>query len=118
MASLCLGHLITMRSRAWDDEPLIAHELRHTEQLISNFYIGFVAKWLFSGKFRLWTEVDAYRVQLSHYPSGPDHDAYLDHFARVLSERYHGRGIYRIFPIDVTCERAKALLMLSSGSPF
>jgi len=116
-SALNLIHITFVKRAAWNDEPLIRHELRHAEQAISRFYFGFLIRWMFSQRFRLWAEVDAYRVQLSMVPSGGVRDAVKDRLAASLSEHYHSNGIYWIFPIRVTKERASALFSMSIGSP-
>jgi hypothetical protein len=106
-----------VKRRAWDDEPLLRHELRHVEQVISGLYVGFLIRWMFSHGFRLWVEVDAHRVQLSMIPFGEWREASRDRLAESISEHHRSNGVYRIFPIRITKERASALLSMSSGSP-
>lgn len=116
-AVLNLIHVTFVKRGAWNDEPLMMHELRHVEQVISRFYLGFLLRWMFSERFRLWAEIDAHRVQLSSIPPGSDRDAIKDRLAQSLSEQYHSNGIYWIFPIRVTKERASVLFSMSIGSP-
>lgn len=118
MASLCLGHLIFVKPRAWNAEPLIRHELQHVDQMVGNLYVGYLVRWLLSERFRLWSEVEAYRTQLSLITSGAARDEMRDRLATSLAEKYHGVGIYRIFPIRITFDRARTLLMMCGGSPI
>ena len=76
-------------------EGLLAHELVHAEQFYRTCGWNSV-RYLFSKKWKLKYEVEAYREQLKYVPND------LDKLAEIISTRYG---------IDITKEEALALLL-------
>ena len=58
--------LILIRPEHAEDSRLIAHELTHQSQMRKSNALVFWVKYLCSRKFRLASEVEAYKVQILH----------------------------------------------------
>lgn len=89
-----LGPIIQIRPSKKDDKDLLVHEKVHQQQWRRNPVL-FYFRYLFSKKWRLRYELEAYREQLKLSPQD------LDEFAYLLSTKYN---------LDITKQRAKDLL--------
>lgn len=70
-----------------DDQGLLEHELEHFRQFLVT---GTMMKLLYlvNKKFRLWSEVMAYRRQLKFPPAAEDSPRYRAKYAGFISNRY------------------------------
>jgi len=76
------GPVIRILKKYKNDKGLYQHELMHVKQWFMTLGLhSFLYK--FSEKYRLWSEVSAYKVQLKHSRSG-----LATHFARMIAGRY------------------------------
>lgn len=74
--------LVVVHPRVRRDAGLLAHEAVHCRQMRA---VGMVRFWWWyftNPAFRLWAEVEAYRVSLRHQPNA------LRHFAGALAHGY------------------------------
>ena len=88
--------LILMRPGRMGDEALLAHEMTHCRQMRR---VGTVVWWwryVTDRKFRLTSELEAYRVQIAMAPWA------LDAICTLLATRYF---------LGITPQQAKALLL-------
>jgi hypothetical protein len=74
--------LVIIHPRARKDPGLLAHEAVHCRQMREVGMLRFWWKYFTCPAFRLWAEVEAYRVSLAHRPNG------LRPFARALAHGY------------------------------
>jgi hypothetical protein len=74
--------LVVVHPRGRRDVGLLAHEAVHCRQMREVGMLRFWWRYFTCPAFRLWAEVEAYRVSLRHQPSG------LRHFARALARGY------------------------------
>ncbi|MBA2964876.1 MULTISPECIES: hypothetical protein [Ramlibacter] len=79
--------LVVVHPRGRRDAGLLAHEAVHCRQMREVGLLRFWWHYFTCPAFRLWAEVEAYRVSLRHQPRG------LRHFARALAHGY-------LLPID------------------
>lgn len=100
-AARAIGQVILVRPTHRGDAGLVAHEVEHVKQwaivsLLACSAIGLIDMSLWPAgigafsvlyalvpEFRLWAEVEAYKVQSSHYA-----DDRLPKFAKFIAERY------------------------------
>jgi hypothetical protein len=87
--------LVVVHPRVRWDAGLLAHEAVHCRQMREVGLLRFWWWYFTCPAFRLWAEVEAYRVSLQHQPGG------VRHFARALSGGYL---------LDVTSAEAERLL--------
>jgi len=87
------GPFVFIRPEHRGDTGLLSHELTHVKQWYKNPAFGLFYR--FSKKFRLNSEVQAYREQLKHSPNS------VDLFAQYISEKYD---------LDISVDEAKRLL--------
>lgn len=92
---------IFIRPKYREDRGLLEHELQHVRQLFKNLFLPFLLLYKFNAKFRLRMELDAYRVQLAHAPSGGDMEALRNLFAGWIATNYR---------LDITHSEAVRLL--------
>jgi hypothetical protein len=74
--------LVLVHPRVRWDRGLLAHEAVHARQMREVGLLRFWWWYFTCPAFRLWAEVEAYRVSLQHQPGG------LRHFARALARGY------------------------------
>lgn len=74
--------LVVVHPRVRRDAGLLAHEAVHCRQMKEVGVLRFWWLYFTCPAFRLWAEVEAYRVSLRHQPTG------LRHFARALAGGY------------------------------
>ena len=74
--------LVLTHPRARKDAGLLAHEAVHCRQMREVGMLRFWWLYFSCRPFRLWAEVEAYRVSLAHRPNG------LRSFARSLAHGY------------------------------
>ena len=74
--------LVVVHPRVRRDAGLLAHEAVHCRQMREVGLLRFWWWYFTNPAFRLWAEVEAYRVSLRHQPAG------LRHFARAISRGY------------------------------
>ena len=86
--------LIFIKPEYKNDFGLLHHEMTHVKQFYKNPLHSFLYK--FSKKYRLKSEVEAYKEQLNYY----DVDR-SQLFAQFISEKYN---------LDITVEQAQQLL--------
>jgi hypothetical protein len=91
-----IGFLTLIRPRCRNDGPLHAHEKVHQDQFSKNPFMDIL--YVFSKKYRLKYEVEAYKVELSLMD---DKEAGLNLFAGYLANNYG---------LNITIEEAKNLL--------
>jgi hypothetical protein len=77
-----LPWLVLIHPRGRGDPGLLAHEAVHCRQMREVGVLRFWWHYLTCPAFRLWSEVEAYRVSLRHRPSA------LRQFARNLAHGY------------------------------
>lgn len=87
--------LVLLHPRVRHDRGLLAHEAVHCRQMREVGLLRFWWLYFTCRAFRLWAEVEAYRVSLRHQPGG------IRHFARALSRGYL---------LGITPEQAEHLL--------
>jgi len=61
------GPVIRLRQKYMDDAGILAHELVHVRQWYRTLFVHPLL-YLFSKRYRLAAEAEAYREQLRHYP--------------------------------------------------
>jgi hypothetical protein len=93
-AGTTYGPFIFIKPEYKDDVGLLAHEKLHVKHFLLSLGLSAIL-YRFSKRYRLWSEVQCYRVQLRYSPN----DAEL--FASFIAERYD---------LDIT--KAEALEML------
>ena len=78
---------IRIRPRYKDDKGLLAHEMEHVKQFwrTCGFHGLF---YLLSKKYKLNTEVEAYKEQLKHEPASLDPERYRDMYAGFIADDY------------------------------
>jgi hypothetical protein len=74
--------LVLVHPRVRRDAGLLAHEGVHAQQMREVGLLRFWWWYFTCPAFRLWAEVEAYRVSLRHQPAG------LRHFARAIARGY------------------------------
>ncbi|HYD76777.1 hypothetical protein [Ramlibacter sp.] len=74
--------LVLLHPRVRGDAGLLAHEAVHCRQMREVGLLRFWWLYFSCRAFRLWAEVEAYRVSLRYQPGG------IRHFARALSRGY------------------------------
>ena len=74
--------LVVVHPRVRSDAGLLAHEAVHCRQMREVGLLRFWWMYFTCPAFRLWAEVEAYRVSLRYQPAG------LRHFARALAHGY------------------------------
>jgi hypothetical protein len=74
--------LVVVHPRVRRDAGLLAHEAVHCRQMREVGLLRFWWLYFTCRAFRLWAEVEAYRVSLQHQPGG------MRHFARALARGY------------------------------
>lgn len=79
-----------MRPRWRGDEPLLAHERTHAEQMRRDGWLVFWWRYLTSAAARQAYEVEAYRAQLAAVPE-PAREARREQFAGFLARDYRLR---------------------------
>lgn len=75
-------NLVVVHPRVRSDAGLLAHEAVHCRQMREVGVLRFWWYYFSCPAFRLWAEVEAYRVSLRHQPGA------VRHFARALSRGY------------------------------
>ena len=100
-----LGHLILMNHKAWGERATYRHQVTHVEQLIEHCYLGYIIPWLFSRRFRLRMDADAYRVELA-CSEFSEHPEVKERLAKRLA-REHRIGV----------DRARMILSMTRGCP-
>ena len=103
---LNLGHVLLMNHDTWGDSATYRHQLTHIEQLIDHHYLGYVAPWLLSRRFRLRMDADAFRVELACSEQA-DHIGTKLRLARRLAIRHR-----------ISEEKALSILSLTRGCPI
>ena len=89
-AGTTYGPFIFIKPEYKDDRGLLEHEKEHVKQWL--FSIGLHSiLYLFSKRYRLWSEVQCYRAQLKHSPGREEL------FASFIADRYD---------LDITKEEA------------
>ena len=88
------GPVIRILKKHKGDVGLYAHELTHVKQWYATLGLHSFL-YLLSERYRLWSEVRAYRVQLKHSPGNEER------FAKYISEKYD---------LDITQAEALELL--------
>jgi hypothetical protein len=74
--------LVVVHPRVRSDAGLLAHEAVHCRQMRDVGLLRFWWWYFTCPAFRLWAEIEAYRVSLRYQPAG------IRHFARALSGGY------------------------------
>jgi hypothetical protein len=74
--------LVFVHPRVRSDAGLLAHEAVHCRQMREVGMLRFWWLYFTCPAFRLWSEVEAYRVSLKYQPGG------LRHFARAIARGY------------------------------
>jgi hypothetical protein len=74
--------LVVVHPRVRRDAGLLAHEAVHCRQMREVGLLRFWWWYFTCPAFRLWAEVEAYRVSLRHQPGG------VRHFARAIARGY------------------------------
>jgi hypothetical protein len=74
--------LVLVHPRVRRDPGLLAHEAVHARQMREVGMVRFWWLYFTCRPFRLWAEVEAYRVSLQYQPAG------LRHFARAIAGGY------------------------------
>lgn len=90
---------VKIRPKYRDDRGLLEHELTHVKQWYRTLFLHPVL-YKFCAKYRLRSEVEAYRVQLRFYPKSRQ-VALKNHFAEAIASKYR---------LNVSVGRAFALL--------
>ncbi len=75
-------NLVVVRPRVRSDAGLLAHEAVHGRQMQEVGVLRFWWWYFTCPAFRLWAEIEAYRVSLQYQPAG------LRHFARAIAHGY------------------------------
>ena len=81
-AACARGPFIFIRPEYKDDLGLKAHEMEHVKQWLFTLGLHSILYLLFS-EYRLWAEVDAYKVQAEYYP-----DDRKPLFAQYIATKY------------------------------
>lgn len=74
--------LVLVHPRSRRDPGLLAHEAVHCRQMREVGMLRFWWHYLTCPAFRLWSEVEAYRVSLRYHPNA------ARHFARSIAQGY------------------------------
>jgi hypothetical protein len=74
--------LVVVHPRVRSDAGLLAHEAVHCRQMREVGMLRFWWLYFTCPAFRLWAEVEAYRVSLRYQPGG------IRHFARAIARGY------------------------------
>ena len=74
--------LVVVHPRVRWDAGLLAHEAVHCRQMREVGLLRFWWLYFTCPAFRLWSEIEAYRVSLQYQPKG------LRHFARAIARGY------------------------------
>lgn len=86
-AGVALGPVVLIKPKYRDDDGLRAHELTHVEHSYIGLIIIHALLYKFSDRFRYWSELTCYRVQLGF--SQPDQlDANAKKYARFIATKY------------------------------
>ena len=93
-AGCARGPIIFIRPEYRNDAGLLAHEKTHRAQWFLTFGLHSFL-YLLAERYRLWSEVEAYKVQLEHSPGREDL------FAKFIAEDYD---------LDITQAEALELL--------
>jgi hypothetical protein len=93
-AGITYGPVILIHPDYKDDIGLLAHEKEHVKQWFRTLGLHSFL-YLLSDRYKLWAEVQAYRVQLKHSPGNEER------FARFIAEKYG---------LDITIAEALELL--------
>lgn len=98
-AGVANAFVVRIRPKYKNDVGLLAHELEHVRQwwvlpLISDFM------YLFSKRYRMWAEAEAYRKQIKAYPS-EDRNRFAAKAVFFLMQKYN---------LDLSTEKAKKLI--------
>jgi len=81
------GPYIRLRTKyKGTDEGILQHELTHVKQWYRSLMYFHPILYLVSKRYRLWSEVEAYKVQSNYYD---DPAAKLKRFAKFISTRYN-----------------------------
>ncbi|MGZ5846321.1 MAG: hypothetical protein ACXWJJ_02495 [Ramlibacter sp.] len=75
-------NLVVVHPRVRGDAGLLAHEAVHARQMREVGLLRFWWWYFTCPAFRLWAEVEAYRVSLRHQPTA------IRHFARAIAHGY------------------------------
>jgi hypothetical protein len=75
-------NLVLVHPRVRGDAGLLAHEAVHARQMREVGLLRFWWWYFTCPAFRLWAEVEAYRVSLVHQPAA------IRHFARTIADGY------------------------------
>jgi hypothetical protein len=87
IVGLCLGPVILIDSRYYEDEGTIIHELIHTRQFWRNGLVLHFLRYWFSESYRLTMELEAFRSELA-CRSEQEYGDCLDSAARILAGQY------------------------------
>ena len=80
----CYGPFIKIRNKYIDDKGLLEHELTHSKQVYRTMFLhGLMYK--FSEKYRVKSEVEAYKVQASYYT---DKDYHYNWMSDAILSKY------------------------------
>ena len=91
------GPVTLIDERYKDDKGLLEHERTHYKQFLKNPLMGLF--YMFSEKYRLKYEVEAYAVQLSYCP---DKVYSASRFGKMLSENYD---------LNICAEQAEQMIL-------
>ena len=91
-----IGPFIQIRKVYKNDYGLYQHELEHVKQAFLGLFIIHGLLYLFSSKYKLWSEVQAFKKQASYYE-----DDRIPLFALAIATRYK---------LDVSVAEAERLL--------
>ena len=96
MRGRAIGPFIQIRKIYKNDYGLYQHELEHVKQAFKGLFIFHALLYLFSDKYKLWSEVQAFKKQASYYE-----DDRIPLFALAIATRYK---------LDVSVAEAERLL--------
>ncbi len=106
LVGLCLGPIVLVREDYADDWPTIVHELTHCRQFWRGFALLHLLRYYSSRRYRLRSEVEAFRAELAVCDPGERRQRLKDS-ARALSSSY-----------SLGLDADACLLLLSSRRPF
>lgn len=95
-AGCARGPLVFIRPSHRDDRGILAHELCHVKQAFIGLFVAHALFYALVPKYRLWSEVEAYREQAKHYD-----DDRIPRFAKFIAEKYR---------LKISAEEAERLL--------
>ena len=95
------GIFVFIRKKYRNDRGLLEHELVHVKQFYRTLGLHALLYSLWK-RYRLRSEVSAYRVQLSYPPALEDPERYRDLFAGFVAQKYG---------LSITKEQARELLL-------